>query len=618
MPDARRTPRAPLLAAAVAFLCGGVMLGALQLGRPWLFDTDSAYHLAVAREIWRHGLPERLPWARFSLLAEAFGDKEVVFHYLLAPFAGPVDPLDGGRVALALLVGALFAAVALAAFRPVGRAAAFVPIGLALLSIDWDWRLVRLRPELLAAILLLAALRAAAARREIWLGLLGALFALSYVAAHAFVGLGALWFLVEGLAGHEWRPRLLLFPALGVAVGWLLHPNFPANLAVFWIVAIDYFRLKGSLDVGTEIRPESTDVLLLASLGLWIAALALWRARVAGEPASDEDRRFARMAATAALPFGVLFLLMSRFVLYAVPFGALALLGEIRARGERVGGRVRLAGGIEVPLSLALGVALLAAAPTLAGHAQLFRERVSVGPQGERRSELEAFARALPEGATVAAPWRATDLYVLFAPQARYLTVLDPVFLALRAPAADALQQRLFAGDEPDPPLAVAVGLDSRFLALPRAGAAPVLLARLAADPRVRLHGGNTHLLAEMLPDRNAGFVRDWRAIDGGREPVPVEGEARRYAGFVDLGRERCRRLASSVMPGARELEMTGLGRVRLRLDGAPGLALGPAGAVLGAGLRVDLAAGVASHTLEIESCPDPASGENGFYLVMR
>ncbi len=618
MPAERRSRRGPLVAAVVAFLCGAGLLGALQLGRPWLYDTDAAYHLAVAREVWHRGLPAQLPWARFTLFAEAFGDKEVAFHYLLAPFAGPVDPLDGGRIALALLAGALFATIALAAYRAVGPWAALVPLGLALLSIDWDWRLVRLRPELLAAILFLAALRAAAARREVWLGPLGALFALSYVAAHAFVGLAALWFLVEGLAAREWRPRLLVYPALGVAVGWLLHPNFPANLAVFWIQAVEFFRLKGTLDVGTEIRPETTDVLLLASLGLWIAWLALWNARVPGEPASDEDRRFARLAATAAVVFGALFLLMSRFVLYAVPFGALALLGAIRARGERIGGRVRLLGGRDAPLALALGVALLAAAPTLAGHARLFRERIAEGSQGERRRELEAFSRALPAGATVAAPWGATDLYVLFAPQARYLGVLDPVYLALRAPEADALQRRIFAGDEPDLPRAVAIGLDSRFLALPRAGAAPRLLARLGADPRVRLVGGGAHLLAEMLPDRNTDFVLGWRSVDGGAAPVPVEGEARRFAGFVDLGREGCRRLASSPVLAGTALELTGLGPVRLRLDGAPPLALGAAGAVLGAGLRVEAAASGAPSAVEVESCPDPASGENGFYLVMR
>jgi hypothetical protein len=617
MPGARRFARRPLVVAAVAFLCGSVLFGALQLGRPWLYDTDAAYHLAVAREIWRHGLPEQLPWARFTIFAEAFGDKEVAFHYLLAPFAGALDPLDGGRLALALLVGALFATLAWVAFGALGRVAALLPLALALLSIDWDWRLVRLRPELLALILFLAALRAAVARREVLLGLIGVLFALSYVAAQAFVGLALLWFLVEGLAARDWRPRLLVYPALGVAVGWLLHPNFPANLPVFWIQAVEFFRLRGGLDVGTEIRPETTDVLLLASLGLWLAALAVWRARVPGAPASAEDRSFFRLAATAALVFAVLFLLMSRFVLYAVPFLALALAGAIRARGERIGGRVRLAGGRDVSLGLALAVALTAAAPTLAGHALLFRERVEVGPESERRRDLEALSRALPEGATVAAPWGATDLYVLFAPQARYLAVLDPVYLALRAPAADELQRRVFAGIEPDVPTAVAIGLDSRFLAFPRAGAETALLARLRADPRVRIGGRGSHLLAEMLPDRNEGFVRDWRPLDGGGTPPVATGAAARFAAFVDLERDGCRRLVAEARLEARSLELAAIGPAELRLDGAEA-SVGATGAVLGSGLRVALPPGGAIRRIEVRSCPDPASGRNGFYLLMR
>jgi hypothetical protein len=300
-----------------------------------------------------------------------------------------------------------------------------------------------------------------------------------------------------------------------------------------------------------------------------------------------------------------------------VPFGALALLGAIRARGERIGGRVRLAEGREMPLVLALGVALAAAAPTLVGHTLLFRERVEVGPDHQRRRDLEAFSRALPDGATVAAPWGATDLYVLFAPQARYLAVLDPVYLALRAPAADELQRRVFAGSEPDLPTAVAIGLDSRFLAFPRAGADPMLVARLRADPRVRFGGRGSHLLAEMLPDRNAGFVRDWRPLDDGRTPPVVTGEAARFAGFVDLGRDGCRGLVTSARLAGGTLELAALGPAELRLHGGS-VSVGATGAVLGSGLRVELPPGGGARRIEVRSCPDPASGENGFYLLMR
>lgn len=434
---------------------------------------------------------------------------------------------------------------------------------------------------------------------------------------HAFVGLAVLWFLVEGALARDWRPRLLLYPAIGVAVGWLVHPNFPGNLAVFWIVAVHYFRLKSGLDVGSEIRPETTDVLLLANAALWVAGIVLWRSRVAGSPAADEDRRLTRAAATAAAVFGGLFLLMSRFVLYVLPFAALAFVAGVRSRGERFGGRIRLWNGRTAPLGLGLLLAVAVALPPLVGHVRLFRERVAVGPGGERGLDLESFARALPPGATVAAPWGATDLYVLFAPQARYLSVLDPVFMALRDPAADRRQRELFAGREPDVPAALARVLESRFLALPRAGADPTLLARLSADPRLVLRHGGSHLLYEVVPDRTSAFVTDFRAEDGGPVPPRPAGEERRWTGWVDLGPALCRRLSARAILPAGEIELAPLGPASLSLDGGSPFGVGPTAGVLGRGLRLPIAE-TGERRVEVESCPDPESGRNGFYLLSR
>src|SRR3954466_8190369 len=89
-----------------------LLLGVLFYSRhPLLYDADSYYHLTVARACWRQGLLHDLPWARFSLMHPGFGDKEFLFHVLLAPFAALPDPLAGGRLALALLDALVLAAV---------------------------------------------------------------------------------------------------------------------------------------------------------------------------------------------------------------------------------------------------------------------------------------------------------------------------------------------------------------------------------------------------------------------------------------------------------------------------------------------------------------------------
>jgi hypothetical protein len=99
----------PAAVFVLALVCFGIVFQSL----PVLYDTDSYYHLAIARTYARHGIVDSLPWAQLSLLHE-FGDKEVLFHLLLAPVADTADPSAGGRWALALHNAALAAALAVA------------------------------------------------------------------------------------------------------------------------------------------------------------------------------------------------------------------------------------------------------------------------------------------------------------------------------------------------------------------------------------------------------------------------------------------------------------------------------------------------------------------------
>src|SRR6185503_3104765 len=192
--------------------------------------NDSYYHLAVARTYFREGLIDDLRWARFSAMAHGFGDKEVLFHLLLAPFAGLAhDPVRGGQIALALLLAALFATIAGAARPTLGGWSIVLPWWLAFASTELGWRWVRLRPELLSLLLLLCALEAIARRRYRLLGAIAALYALSYTAFHAFLGLAVLIFLFIGWARRRWEWALPAYAAIGTGVGLLVHPHFPKN-----------------------------------------------------------------------------------------------------------------------------------------------------------------------------------------------------------------------------------------------------------------------------------------------------------------------------------------------------------------------------------------------------
>ncbi len=639
-PPALSAGRGLWVATAVVFALALACLLGLFTRSPLLYDNDSYYHLAIARAVADEGLDYDFPWARFGMLARGYGDKEILFHAALAPFTRIADPALGGRLALALLGALILAAVGNLALRAIGAWGLVVPFWLFAGSAELAWRMVRLRPELGALVLILLALWAAARRRHRTLGLLALLFALSYTAIHAFVGLFVLLCAVLAWAERRFEWRLLLYPVLGAGLGLLVHPHFPENLAVWWFQAVEFFRLKGALDVGTEIRPNTTDVTLLANLGWWVGLAVLWRSTRRGRaPLADAGRAAIAFGVGAAV-FGALYLLMSRFALYFVPLATLALLFEIARRGLAIGGRTRLPGRGSVPVAAAGAVCLLFALPGGVQELGRYLDRVDPGPDGVRIAERLAFSRAMPAGARVAAPWRETALYLYWAPQGRYLNVLDPGFLALGDPDVHRAQVDLFDGGEPDPVVAAAGALASDHVAYSLVTGSDTLTRRLAADPRVEpLHTG-IHGLFRIHAGRNAGFVLDWRPAPDGAVGGETEGSSdpaawpalprsedpvgRALEGYVDAARSGpgCRSLVHAFRADRaleRVYELAPWGPAELSLDGRSLVRLERGvEAVLGDGALVPMALAPGEHRIEVATCPAGESGRSGFYLLLR
>ncbi len=635
----------PWVLAALLFLLTFAGCRLFYSAHPLLYDNDAYFHLAVGRLYAHDGVPGSLPWLRFSLLGEGWGDKELLFHGLLAPFAAGGDAEAGGRTALALLDALVLTGLGLFCRRAVGNWGLLIPLWLVVAAPELTWRLVRLRPELGSLLLLLAATWAAGTRRFRLLGGIAALYALAYTAFQALLGLAVGWFVVGAVFRRRRDWALVVYPLLGVGVGLLVHPNFPANLDVWVVQNLEFFAQKDVLDVGTEILPQTTASIVLLYAG-WAAGLAVvWRSwRAAGEtPTENADQPektgegLADATLVAAVAFGGLYLFMSRFALYMVPFATLAILFHLARRGGGLAAWTRLPGRGRVPLAVAVAAALLVAAPQAASQLSTFARRTKPGPEGERSADREAFGRAVPAGATVAAPWRLTPLYLFFAPQGRYLNALDPVFMAVPHPAAFAAQQAVFDGSATDVPLVVGTVLDSHFLAESTATASPTLLRRLSADPRVVPRYRGIHALWEIVPAAEGVFVLDWRAVPGRESPAsaaagaayPRAGDARARAleGYVDARRVAplgaCATFVHAFETSAAaivELELAPAGPTALTLDAEPTARIdADLGAVVGDAAKVPLALAAGSHYLTVTTCPERSPAARcGFYLLER
>jgi hypothetical protein len=601
---------------------------------PVLFDVDAYYHLAVACLYRAHGLLRSLDWARYSVMHEGFGDKELLFHLGLVPFVGG-DATQGGLLALALLGGLVAAALAWAAVGAIGRIGLVVPLLVFASASQFTLRIVRLRPELLSLLLVLVAVDLAAARRHRALAAVGFVYALSYTAFQTFLGLCGLFFVYTLWVERRREWGLLLAAVVGVGLGLGLHPQFPANLRVWWVQNVDFFLGPSPVDIGREIEARTTRDTLVLNLGWWIGLLALWRSRTpaGGPPVSG---RLRDVTAIAAAVFGVLTLLMSRFITYSVPLVTLALVRTMGARGESPGPAVRLPWRGRLPAALVLAVCVgIGVLTTRAGGERLAADMERIF-RPDMRADWEAFGRALPAGARVFAPWAATEEFVFWAPQGLYLNVLDPIFMRARDPALHRLHMDVLEGREPDVPLVAGSRFASDFYA--DDGQYPVVRARLAGDPRVeRLHDGIT-FLDRFVPDANAGFLLDWKVIPAGL-PVPPSLEVvlapettdyprassaaeRSLEGYVDGRRlgaaSECATFARALDVGRERiaLEVSPYGPAEVYLDDELRAIVPPRAAVLGRGVVLPLALAPGRHRLTVRTCP--YDGQLGFYALVR
>lgn len=566
------------------FVASFFLFAFLFLAAPSIPDADSYYHLAVAREFAGHGYPDALPWARFSVLGKTFGDKELLFHLFLVPFTWS-DAATGGRLALALLNATFAAGVTAFAARTMGWWSVVVPLWLYAAAPMLTFRLIRLRPELLALLLLLALIAAVLRKRYVRIAVVAALFALSYTAFHVVLGLAVLWFFVD----RDWKLPAAAFA--GTAAGLLLHPGFPGNLQVWWIQNVRFFLEKSRLDVGTEINAATTDFFFVDNLGWWagIALLFFARSGAAGfspprlspEPGGPKPAAPLIIGIAAAV-FAILALLMQRFAVYFVPLLTLLALERLPRPRPRVA------------LAL-LAVSLLSLPATLGIYRELLIDSGS-------EPDYARFAKALPRGAKVAAHWGPAELYVFFAPHARYLNVLDPVFMAAPFPRIYAAQRRVFEGLEPDVPHVTKHVLDSDYLAFP---ASSPLFERVQHDPRVvPLYSGAT-FVGRIVPAD--AFVRDWNGA--------------RHREYVDArGPAPCARFVrdETVPAGVtRVYELASYGPAELTIGDALHLRAGPSRAILGQGTAFRVALPRGTHRFTVTTCRDE-SGLNGFYLVLR
>lgn len=462
----------------------GAIMATLQGMQPVPWDGDAGYHLAVSSLIREHGILHEFPWTPFSWFADHYSDRELLFHLLFVPFTGlgyATAAKIGGTLVGTLVLFTLYR-IFVAARVP---AAGMWTLLVLALSAAFVVRVAAVRPHVLSISLALAIVWAAGQRRWVLLAVATVLYPYCYIAWHMSLILVLIVELARGLSGQRpnWRPPLFVAVLLTIAV--CLHPNFPENAFVVWMVVHDILWSSAwgqtpGLSMGGELKPFSflsfCRFVLPAALITGAALVMAFRHR-----RKDSVPLAFAIAATAFL---AMTLRSQRFIEYLAPFaaaaGALALGPHMSRRS----------------VSFLLGGALLFTALVGRRTIMLLDDRTELFPP-----HIVARLRAvIPEGAQVFhCDWQFTGEMLLALPNRRFIVSGDPIPFVRKDPT----RYRIWYDLIHEPPALPAARIRDTFgasfvLCEERANFIP-FFQRLAADPGARLFLHDNLLVAFAL-----------------------------------------------------------------------------------------------------------------------
>jgi len=316
-------------------------------------------------------------------------------------------------------------------------------------------------------ILLLAA-RLLARERAKLLGVLGWLYALSYSAPQTllimtvFHNLG----LLAGRGRVRWKT--IAYPALGIFVGFLTHPNFPNNARLWLLQNLQaplhaWGVLQPKLDQGVELLPTTGRDFLLGMTTVSVCLAGsflgyLWRGK------RPSTRTWAWLGVTGA--FLILTLLSMRFAEYFVPFALVFCASAVSDLFEGVDveewlEKRRVARSL---LPSAVLVFLIFTGISSVTKVQSFAVKDNHDSLGQAARWLAA---SVPSGETVFhADWGDFPELFFHAPELRFLVGLDPIFMFAESPTKWRLWKGISEGKRPDAPKAARDDFSSRFILL--------------------------------------------------------------------------------------------------------------------------------------------------------
>jgi hypothetical protein len=292
-------------------------LGLIQFATPNLVGNDGYYHIKMAYVLRTEGLKPIFDWLPLTVLnPQEYYDHHYLYHILMIPLTFG-DLRIGAKLASIIFPALAFVSIWWLLKGQKVPYASLWSLGLLVVSEAFLYRMSMPRAQSLSLLLLVWALHGLLQGRYRWLLPLGFLYVWSYNAFPLLIMVVGAYVAARWLIQKElhWQP--LAFAGIGVALGLMINPYFPENLAFIYRHLAPKLVDATSVSVGNEWFPYRTATLIENSGWALLAFLAGVLAL------GMNDRRMNTATATSlflVMVFGLMLFQSRRFVEYAPPF----------------------------------------------------------------------------------------------------------------------------------------------------------------------------------------------------------------------------------------------------------------------------------------------------------
>lgn len=292
----------------------------LQFSTANLIGNDDVYwHIRYSEQL-LHNLDD----AR-SFLLQPIPYTGFLFHAVLALFALIFPLVLASKLAGILLASTVFFLIALVMQSLKVKGTWFWVALLFIGSVNFTFRLLLTRTFLMSLIFLLLGIYFLIRKNKWGLGISGALYGLSYVAAPMLIAVAAVWAMIQWVSSKKRDFNFIYVSIIGVTLGFILNPAFPDSLGhvIRYVLPVFTHLPLANLDVGTELyRYSLWDFLRYEFLivAIWLPSV-FWSGFLVYKKRLTLEQLFVQII---ALGFFALALFARRFIEYWAPFAIIA------------------------------------------------------------------------------------------------------------------------------------------------------------------------------------------------------------------------------------------------------------------------------------------------------